>query len=244
MQEKMSFVITSCGRVDLLDKTLESFFKFNTYKFEKMFLIEDSVNQKVYDHVKNKWGKKLEVIVNNKKKGQIKSITDVYKKIKTPYVFHCEDDWMYTRGNFIEDSLQILKTDKKILQVWLESESATNFGIFEFGPVINIQKKIGYRKVSPKLGWEWGYFSFRPGVKRMSDYLLINGYEGFFNEIDIGLKYRDKGFYTVIIENPATADLGEGRGCDDPTRIMPNRRKSNAPTGLKRLWRHIKTMRF
>ena len=48
----------------------------------------------------------------------------------------------------------------------------------------------------------------------------------------------------MIIENPATADLGEGRGCDDPTRIMPNRRKSNAPTGLKRLWKHIKTMRF
>ena len=64
------------------------------------------------------------------------------------------------------------------------------------------------------------------------------------NEIDIGLEYKKKGFYTVVIEEPAIIDLGAGRGCDDPTRIMPNRRKTNAPRGIKRLWKHIKTMKF
>ena len=64
MQEKMSFVITSCGRVDLLNKTLESFFKFNSFKFEKLFLIEDSVDEKVYKQVKTKWGDKLEITLN------------------------------------------------------------------------------------------------------------------------------------------------------------------------------------
>ena len=98
--------------------------------------------------------------------------------------------------------------------------------------------------MSPKDGWEWGFFSFRPGVKRMSDYHLINGYEGFFKEIDIGLKYKEKGYYTVVFENPSIVDLGENRGCDDPTRIMPKRRKTNAPKGLKRPWKHIRTMRF
>ena len=243
MQEKMSFVITSCGRLDLLDKTLESFFKFNSYKFQDLFLIEDPVDENIYKKVKKKWGGKLDITFNQTKKGQIKSIEEIYKKITTPYVFHCEDDWMYTRGNFIEESLEILKTDPKIIQVWLESESAEKFGIFEFGPVITYNK-LDFKKVSPKDGWEWGFFSFRPGVKRMSDYHLINGYEGFFNEIDIGLKYKEKGYYTVVFENPSIVDLGENRGCDDPTRIMPKRRKTNAPKGLKRLWKHIRTMRF
>ena len=243
MQEKMSFVITSCGRVDLLNKTLESFFKFNSFKFEKLFLIEDSVDEKVYKQVKTKWGDKLEITLNKHKKGQIKSIEEIYKKVKTPFVFHCEDDWMYTRGNFVEESLKILKSDPKIIQVWLESESAKDFGVFEFGP-IRKNNNIKFRNVSPKEGWEWGYFSFRPGVKRMSDYYLINGYQKFFNEIDIGLEYKKKGFYTVVIEEPAIIDLGAGRGCDDPTRIMPNRRKTNAPRGIKRLWKHIKTMKF
>ena len=55
MQEKMTFVITSCGRVDLLNKTLESFFKFNTYKkITKFFLVEDSTDKKVYRQIKKK----------------------------------------------------------------------------------------------------------------------------------------------------------------------------------------------
>ena len=243
MQEKMSFVITSCGRIDLLDQTLESFFKFNSYKFQDMFLIEDSVDDDVYKKVLTKWGSKLKITCNKVKKGQIHSIEEIYKKIKTPYVFHCEDDWKYLRTNFIEESLRILKSDEKILQVWLESQSAKNFGIFEFGPTKKVDD-ISFRNVGPKDGWEWGYFSFRPGVKRMSDYHLINGYKKFFNEIDIGLEYKKKGFYTVVIDNPAISDLGERRGCDDPTRIMPNRRKTNAPKGLKRLWGHIKKMKF
>ena len=142
MQEKMSFVITSCGRVDLLNKTLESFFKFNSFKFEKLYLIEDSVNEDVYKQVEKKWGDKLEITLNKHKKGQIKSIEEIYKKITTPFVFHCEDDWMYTRSNFVEESLKILKSDPKIIQVWLESESAKSFGIFEFGPV---RKKKKYQ---------------------------------------------------------------------------------------------------
>ncbi len=244
MQEKMSFVLTSCGRKDLLDKTLESFFKYNSYKIEKLFVVEDSVDKNIYDYVKKNWGKKLEVICNSKKKGQIKSIVDTYKNIQTPFVFHCEDDWVYTRKKFIEDSLKILETDNKIIQVWLESkESASRLDVFSYGPLKKVGR-IGYRKVFCKSGWEWGYFSFRPGVKRMKDYKLIGGYENFKNEIDIGVKYKKLGYYTVIIEKPAIVDIGLDRTIFDPTRKWPTRRKTNAPTGLKRLWKHIKKMKF
>lgn len=246
MQEKMTFVLTSCGRIDLLDKTLESFFKQNSYKIEKLYLVEDSVNNNVYKHVKQKWGKKLIAICNKEKKGQIKSIVDTYKKIKTPFVFHCEDDWVYTRKKFVEDSLEILKTDKKIIQVWLESKkSASRLDVFSYGP-LEITKKngIGFRRVFCKTGWEWGYFSFRPGVKRMKDYNLIGGYQKFKNELDIGVKYKEHGYYTVIIEKPAVRDIGLDRTIFDPTRKWPKRRKTNAPKGLKRLWKHIKNLKF
>lgn len=246
MNEKMSFVLTSCGRVDLLDPSLKSFFEKNTYKLEKLFLVEDSVDKKTYEHVKKKWSKKLTLILNKDKKGQIKSIVDVYKKIKTPYVFHCEDDWVYTREDFIEDSLKILKSDKKIIQVWLESKrSASRLDIFSYGPLKKIENgRIGYRKVFCKTGWEWGYFSFRPGVKRMHDYKLIGGYKNFKNELDIGVEYKKRGYYTVIIEKPAVKDIGLDRTIFDPTRKWPKRRKTNAPRGLKRLWNHIKKMKF
>ena len=244
MKKEITFVLTSCGRIDLLDKTLESFFKHNSYKFRELFLVEDSVNKDVYKHIKKKWHRKLNLIFNKEKKGQITSIVDTYKKVKTPYIFHCEDDWVYTRDKFIEDSFKIMSTDEKIIQVWLESmESASRLDVFEYGPLQKIGN-IGFRKVFCKEGWEWGYFSFRPGVKRITDYELIGGYSGYKNELDIGVTYKKKGFYTVIIEKPAVIDIGLDRTIVDPTRKWPKRRKTNAPTGLRRLWKHIKKFKF
>ena len=51
MNDKMSFLLTSCGRLNLLDRTLESFFKFNNYPLEELYLTEDSVDQDVYKKI-------------------------------------------------------------------------------------------------------------------------------------------------------------------------------------------------
>ena len=87
MKKEITFVLTSCGRTDLLDKTLESFFKHNSYKFRDLFLVEDSVDKEVYKHIKKKWDKKLNLFFNKKKKGQITSIVDTYKKVKLHIFF-------------------------------------------------------------------------------------------------------------------------------------------------------------
>ena len=58
-------------------------------------------------------------------------------------------------------------------------------------------------------------------------------------------RIKKNGFYTVIIEKPAVVDIGLDRTIIDPTRRKwPKRRKQNAPTGLKRLWKHIKKLKF
>ena len=69
MKEKMSFVITSCGRVDLLDRTLKSFFKYNDYSLEDLYLTEDSIDNTAYEQIEKKWKKKLNLLFNKKKKG-------------------------------------------------------------------------------------------------------------------------------------------------------------------------------
>ena len=54
----------------------------------------------------------------------------------------------------------------------------------------------------------------------MTDYKLIGLYGSYKNEIDIGVTYKKKGFYTVIIENPAIIDIGLDRTIVDPTKKM------------------------
>ena len=112
MKKEVSFVLTSCGRPKLLNKTLKSFFKYNNYEIKRFFWLKILLIKLFTMKLKKNGVKKLKSFVTKKKKGQIRSIVDTYKKVRTPFVFHCEDDWIYTRKDFIQDSLEILDSDK------------------------------------------------------------------------------------------------------------------------------------
>ena len=108
---EVSIVITSCGRPDLLEKTIDSWMKYNgTVSIAQWIISEDSgipdINKKIVEKYPNfTW------IHAEKRRGQIKSIDEAYSHVKTPYVFHLEEDWETYRGGVIEESLEILKSN-------------------------------------------------------------------------------------------------------------------------------------
>jgi len=236
---EVTFVLTSCGRVDLLQKTIESFEKFNTYPIKRGIITEDSCDDEIYRQVRELFGDRYEIWANETKKGQIKSIVDAYESIDTPYVFHCEDDWNFFKEGFIEEAFAILDSDPQITQVWLRTPQDLNRNedFFTFG---SLQEVDGYkfRKVIPTGSYEWGSFSFNPGIKRMSDYKKLN-YDGCQSELDVNLRYRDAGYYCVITETPGVEHTGDERRLHDPTRKWVKRRKPGKPKGLKRLGAHF-----
>ena len=58
------------------------------------------------------------------------------------------------------------------------------------------------------------------------------------------LNYKKLGFYNVIIDKLAVEDIGDEHLVYDPTRKWPKRRKSNSTKCLKRLWGHLKKLKF
>jgi glycosyl transferase family 2 len=98
----ITFVLTSCGRFDLLEETLSSFFRQNTALMARYLVIEDSGDDSVW-RVAARFPFDIEVIVNQPSLGQIASIDRAYGTVTTPYVFHCEDDWRFFRPGFVED---------------------------------------------------------------------------------------------------------------------------------------------
>lgn len=243
---EVTFILTSCGRIDLLKTTIETFEKFNTYPIKRGIITEDSCDEDVYRQVRELFGDRYEIWANETKKGQIKSIVDAYATVDTPYIFHCEDDWEFMRSGFIEESIAILEHDPNIMQAFLESKESANGAtdsveLFQFVDPTTIDD-ASFERIRVAEGWDWGYFSFRPALKRKSDYDRIGGYARFTNEPDISCTYRELGYYCVILSEPATIDLGGERRVHDPTRKWPKRRKHNKPKGLKRLWAHIQRL--
>jgi len=236
---KVTFVMTACGRPDLMEKTLDSFFKFNTYPIERYIITEDSMDPEIFKVCKElnykKYNNKLEFIFNERKLGQSKSIDLAYSKVTTDYIFHCEEDWEFYDDEFIEQSISVLEVDETVLQAWIRPK--TDNILNDIKPEIYEINGIKVRDVLPKsfmvkggapngtdlIVKDYMGFSWNPGLKRMSDYKLLNkGYSGISAEHMIDAFYRThkKGFKVVSISESDgegfVKHIGWGRRADDP----------------------------
>ena len=100
--EDVTVVITSCGRYDLLEQTIDSFLRYNTYPIDKFIVMEDGdahpspLVEKYRLHP-------FEWLTTGKRVGQIAAIDRAYQEVKTEFIFHCEDDWEFFEPSFIEN---------------------------------------------------------------------------------------------------------------------------------------------
>lgn len=191
----VSLVITSCDRFDLLEQTLESFFNFNTYKLNQIIIIEDSGKRKQLENVVKKFPSyEFELIINEEKLGQLKSIDKAYSQVKSKYIFHCEDDWEFTEKSFIEKSVDIMEENPNILSVWLRDiEELKELSFSQEEYEANNQK---YRYVYDDI------LSFNPSLRRLKEYKEIENYSKFFSktfETEISNFYKEKDFVSAIL---------------------------------------------
>ena len=208
--EDVTAVITSCGRFDLLEETLDSFFEFNTYPIKKIIIIEDSTEGKKLEKLISKYKdkkQKFQLIVNEKRLGQLKSIDKAYREIDTKYIFHCEDDWKFFKKGFIEKSIKLLEEDEKILIVGLRSKKDFPENFF-FDKDYVSKSGEHYYNVKGEI------FTYNPALRRKKDMDLFGLHEKLENqryEEVLSNFYKERGYKTVFFEEPAVEHIGNKR---------------------------------
>jgi hypothetical protein len=209
--EAITFVITSCGRFDLLEQCLASFLAHNTAPIERYLLVEDSGDDGVRD-ITAKFDVPFEVIVNVPPLGQIAAIDRAYGSVTTPYIFHCEDDWRFFRSGFIEESLIVLKNDPSATAVICRrpGQTAGTSLVFETCPV-QLIANVRCRKPPPWLIPDFLGYSFNPGLRRLSDYRLLGSFARWGHELDASLYFKVRGRTVAILADPACETTGSER---------------------------------
>jgi len=205
--KEVTVVLTACNRADLLEQTLDSFFEMNTYPIKRFIIIDDGMNFGCNDFVKEKYKFPIELIYNNPKLFQIKSIDAAYSIVDTEYIFHMEEDWLFLKSGFIEDSLTVLEADPNILQVWLRGIDDTTLPHPWYPDVYEVD---GRQLVMNQQVGMWGGISFNPGLNRLSDWKSFpegyNGCEritpaeqsgGVTLECDVSVEYIKRGSITM-----------------------------------------------
>lgn len=210
--KKVTLVITTCDRNDLLEITLKSFFKYNTYPIEKTIIVDDSgIGEKLnWEPIKQQIKVPFEIILNKENEGQIESIDKAYAKVDTDYIFHCEEDWEFNHSGFIEKSFEILEDNDKVFTVWLRSHNDTKRHKIETEKKYILNNDYYYlmdqyhKKV-------WCGFTFNPGLRRTSDCMIFHPYAEkeirtlkgknnmtIMHEMDMSIYYQELGYRGAI----------------------------------------------
>jgi hypothetical protein len=229
----VTFFLTSCKRHDLLKICLETFNEFNTYPIDRGIIIEDSDMdiewcRDILTQIPN-----LELINTGGRKGQIRNIDRCFATIDTKYVFHCEDDFQFTKAGFIEPSIKILEAEPRCINVWLtpyeDGWKDPNGGHYHYfnpdrTPIEHVQHEldgIKYWNVNNPIIGEWGLgFTFQPAIHRVDDWKRYGGYENIIKETapwanifdggqterNLARHYVNEGFHTRMFAGPGDPD--------------------------------------
>jgi glycosyl transferase family 2 len=237
--EPYTLVVTSCCRFDLLEKTLRSFYGVADVAPQELIVVEDSAEEQVRNIVD---GLRVpaQTLIRGARLGQMQAIDHAYANVKTPLIFHCEDDWLFTRGGFIRESARILQARANVSMVGLRARSELNPLVR--GSPVNWLDAIGYFETDPKLHPERFSYSFNPGLGRLADYSRLGPFAPLGEEADVSYAFKEAGYRIAYLEVPAVTHIGDGRHIDDPNfppraRTVIDRLAKSVRKRLKRLRR-------
>ena len=189
---------------------IEELIKLNEEKYKSMFTI----------------------VLNEKQIGQTASIDKAYDMIKDEcdYIFHCENDWLFYKRGFIEDSIKVLESQPKVLQAWIRPKNDGILNKIE-DKVFMLPGGVAVRRVlpvnystgqinedgTPRIIYNYMGFSFNPGLKRVSDYKLIGNYKSKNEEHLVDAFYRDNGYMVVSLSTNDQEGYVRHNGWDNRT---------------------------
>jgi hypothetical protein len=214
----IDIVITSCGRLDLLKRTINSLIKYIDYPINKIIIIDDSASNETKEGIVKFMdasqfpSKKVELIFNKENIGLINSIDKAYQLIESEFFLHCEDDWEFLKAGFIEPSLKIIQNNHLVMQTWI-----SNIHNQPIDAEIQIADGIQYRYASiDGMDHLWHGFTLNPGIRSLRVYKAAAPWAQWSSSSDflalreckIGYEYFLRGFRAAVLLDSYCIHIG------------------------------------
>jgi glycosyltransferase involved in cell wall biosynthesis len=216
--------VLSCDRLEILDRTLQSFFATRDYP-TKMVIVDDSARPGVFETLVERYGHLADVICFPRNRSQWWAMDFMVSYCDTEYIFYLEDDWELTRPGYLTQSRQILERHRDVGVVDI------SWRTFEFQGIDSYERELIDGQFYWKKPWKitdehlaWYIWCGSPNLKRRDDLIMLGRVEKWHNEWNIDRKFVSLGFRGVFLDGEYARHLG-----DDCSR-MADRRPDDGKT--------------
>lgn len=140
------------------------------------------------------------IIKHNTKNNHHKALDALYSSVTTKYIFHCEDDWIFNRLDFVDKSIYILQKFPNVSSVSFRDINNFSFTSDQLNERLIIEKNnIRYTRLDP-LHDQWYGYSLNPNIFEKKLWETIGGFSQFKKERHISRFLRAKGKHVAFLE--------------------------------------------
>ena len=202
----ITLCITMGRRPELLKQTLESLFQF--YTFENVIAVNDFGDEATSQVFKEicPHGQLLHL---EQQQGHHQAVDLMYAHVTTPYVFHCEDDWLFTSAPNLDVARVLLEL------TYVSTFCFRQLNLADYEP--REQQKIQLSEYQgipfyhlEQLDSQWHGYGFNPHLAKLSLWQSCGGFSQFKKERHISRYLRAQGKH-VVMEYPGSCEhIGNG----------------------------------
>jgi hypothetical protein len=233
---RVTGVLTSCGRPDLLEETLASLAWHMAPP--RLLITEDAADETVAALCVRRFPF-AEVRLNRPKRGHLASVDCLYGAAHTDVVLHLEDDWRFDAPVDAAAALSFLDSAPQVSAVVLRAFDEVRG---EARAKSDIVTHAGQRfaVMRPDAHDRWFGYTFNPCLARRTLWQTYGPFAPFKTEEGVSAAMKAAGFTVAFLLPGAARHIGGGRNVPDPVQGMKDRGSlSKAKGELRRLGRAL-----
>lgn len=227
----VTLTMTTCKRLDLFKKTINSFLNLCTDidNISRWICVDDNSSEEDREEMKRLYPFFTFVFKNKENKGHPQSMNIIRDMVKTPYIFHLEDDWnFFIKRPYIGDLLNLLISNPKIGQCLLNrnyseretdidikggfpvSKNGINYLIHEYCPGEKINDFYAKHGGPVRQCAYWPHFSFRPSLLRKEVLDTVGKFDEKVShfEMEYSHRYVNKGYISAFLDDIVCLHIG------------------------------------
>lgn len=206
LAEKITLCLTIGKRPKELRQTLTSL--FDNFEFKHIIAINDFRDEET-NQVFHELCPRGTLIMQAKQVGHHRAVDVMYQQVKTPYIFHSEDDWLFDHPLEMEKYIKLLHNDqnasmvcfRKISNFFLTEEQQSQVKYYDTEPLATARLDFTHRK--------WHGYTFNPHLTSVDTWKNTGGFSQFSRERDISIYFRKRNKYNLFLKEGICHHIGE-----------------------------------